>query len=224
MATLPPDNNSSKFTPHPAGRHLGVLADVYSLERLNNFHGKADAQGKMDDRETTWSVFFVFLTDTLTADGKPSYIRQEYGFSYGDNSKLKKMLLAWIPELRSENLWKFDLDRILGTGADLSTSIRPNRDPNKAGYAQIDGILAPRATDLIPEIPADFKRANVALLQQKEDERTKAKFPHFKVRVAPTAAPAGEGFLDGMQEPPTRRQRAEAEVGRFADTDDLPFG
>lgn len=220
MATLPPENSNTKFIPHPAGRHLGVLADVYSLERLNNFYGKEDTKTKeKDERKTTWSVFFVFLTDCLTADGKPSYIRQEYGFSYGDNSKLKKMLLAWIHDLRHENLWKFDLDRILGTGADLSTSIRPNRDPSKSGYAQIDGIMAPRATDMIPEIPADFKRANAALLQQKEDERTKAKFPEFIVRLA--AKPADDDFLAGMQEPATKSQRAAAE--QFSEDDNLPF-
>ena len=197
MATLPPDTNGSKkFVPHVAGRHLGVLADVYSLERLNNFHGKADARGEIDLRETSWSVYFVFLTDKLTEDGKPAYLRQEYGFSYGDNSKLKKALLAWMPELRSENLWKFDLDRLIGTGADLSSSIKPNRDPNKAGYAQVDAIMAPRPTDLVPSIPSDFKRANVATMQQKEDERTKVKFPHFLVRLALEQAAASTNSHD----------------------------
>ena len=219
MATLPPENTNSKFTPHPAGRHLAVLADVYSLERVNNFFGKADQSGKPDDRKTSWSVFFVFLTQRKTEDGKPKYIRQEYGFSYGDNSKLRKALLAWLPELSKENLWKFDLDRLLGAGAELSTSIKPNRDPNKDGYAQIDLIVAPREGDVIPEIPKDFKRADVAALQQKEDERTKVKFPEFVIRVA--AKPAEDDFLAGMQEPPTKVQSTADQLG--VDESDLPY-
>lgn len=220
MATIPPENANSKFTPHPAGRHLSVLADVYSLERCNNFYGKVNQKtGEVDDRKTSWSVFLVFLTQRKTEDGKPKYIRQEYGFSYGQNSKLRKALLAWLPELSNENLWKFDLDRLISTGAELSTSIKPNRDPNKDGYAQIDLIVAPRESDVIPEIPKDFKRADVAFLQQREDERTKVKFPEFVVRVA--AKPAEEDFMAGMQEPPTKAQSTADQLG--VDESDLPF-
>lgn len=49
------------------------------------------------------------------------------------------------------------------------------------------------------EIPADFKRK------------------------VPAAKPAEDDFLAGMAEPPTRAQRAEAEAGKFADVDDLPY-
>lgn len=227
MATMP-SNEGSKFKVHPEGRFLGVLADVYDVERLNNFYGKPNDRGEADNRKVTQSVYFVFLTEYLTKDGRPSMVRQEFSFSYGENSKLKRALLSWRPDLKNVNLWRFDLDTLIGTGADLSIGIKPSKQPGKDGFAQADLIAPLRATDKAMAIPSDFKRADKAIIQQKEDERTKARFPDWVVRTAIPDAPAAqtqgysrEDFTAGLREPDPKYVRPfKAEPT----DDDLPFG
>lgn len=225
MPLFPPSRNNSgndrkPFVPHPAGRWIGVLADVYALRERNFFFGKADKEGEIDERIATDNLYLVFLTEHPTEDGRPSYIRQKFTFSMGDNSKLKRFLTTWVPELAGRDLWKFDIETLLGKGADLSTTIRPKKnDPTHPGFAEILGAMPVRKSDILPIIPSDFKRADVNTMQEKAN----LQIEELRILHAPKAKAFGDDDLPPFA-PPEAVPTKGSEFKSKAFDDDLPFG
>jgi hypothetical protein len=210
VSTKIPTNGERKvFIPHPAGRHLAVCSDVFLLEEKNYFFGKKDQQGKIDERRTVTNLHIAFLTDNLTADGKPGYVSQKFSASGNEKSKLVKFIIGWLPELTGANFWELDYDKLIGKTAEITTNIRPNKnDPTHPGYSEIVVALAPRKGDVCPAIPADFKRTDVVARQAKIDEWLAKDSGDLDPWAVPTpAAPVAA---------PTPRT--------FVDDDDLPFG
>lgn len=192
MSTFIPESGTQHdFIPHPACRTLGVCADVYLLERLNNFFGKASTlDGKVDNYKTRRVIRFVWLTEVLTADGKPSYVSREFTASDNEKSSLYKFLVAWHPEVSGKRLSKIDMDVFVGSGADLVITNTPSKD-GRSVYANVAMCAIPRPTDVVPQIPSDFKRADVRKKQEWEDKAINKQFPDFQIRYAePQSGPA----------------------------------
>lgn len=184
MSTFIPTNNGgSGFVPHPAGRTLGVCADVYILERLNNFFGKPDRDGRIDKYRTRTVVRFAWLTAVPAADGKPSYVSQEFTASDNERSNLYKFLVSWHPEVSGKKMSEIDMDTFVGSGSDLVVTNKPSKD-GRSIYANVVMCVAPREGDVIPQIPSDFKRADVRKKQEWEDKAINKVFPDFQIRYA----------------------------------------
>ena len=233
----PEQNNTKTFAPHPAGKFSAVLYDMYALEEVNYFHGKADGQGQIDNRITSVKLYLCFLTSAKTEDGKPCFIRHGLSFSLGKNAKLTATLKAWIPALREvDNLaGHFDrkhgvsLETLLGMPAFLEIG-HNTKNPERI-YDRVDSIselpnFDPKSGSplKVVEIPEDQKRANVAKLQIKAYQRVIEKFPQSAPAMnAKIKALEGTGdFMEGLEERPqaTPGQRPANTAG---DMDDLPF-
>ena len=236
MSIYAPSTNNSSFVPHVAGSFSAVLADMYVLEEVNYFHGKAGSDGKPDDRLTTHRLYLVFLTSNKQEDGKPSYIRQGISFSMGKNAKLTAILQGWVPELKGKDLYKhFDqrngvsLETLLGKKAWIEVV---HASKGEAVYANVDKILAlpkfnPESGEPVEQvaIPADFKRADASKYQIKAWERVAEKFPQaaatMKAHIAKLQMEVAGDFMDGLQEP--QGQIGTRQANTAGDIDGLPF-
>lgn len=193
--------NRREFVAHPAGRFLAVCADVYFLERLNNYYGVASKlDGKIDNYKTRNVLRIVFLTLHPTEDGKPSYVSQEFTASDNDKSNLYKFIVAWHPEMAGVKLSGIDLDVLIGSGADIMVTNKTTKDGHT--FAGVSLALGLRAGDPIVEIPSDFKRADVRKKQEWEDKEINKRFPDWKIRyVDAQPGPSLSGLPVGKAAP-----------------------
>ena len=193
MSTFIPEsgnNGGRTFVAHPAGRFLSVCADVYYLQRFNNYYGKASKlDGKIDNYKTRNVIRLVFLSEHPQEDGKPSYVSQEFTASDNEKSNLYKFLVSWHPELSGKKLSKIDLDVLVGTGADITVTNRTSSDGRT--FAGVSLAIAPRQGDQIPQIPSDFKRVDPRKKQEWEDKEINKHFPDWPIRfVDPQPGPS----------------------------------
>ena len=178
MSTFIPESGTQHdFIPHPACRTLGVCADVYLLERLNNFFGKASTlDGKVDNYKTRRVIRFVWLTEVLTADGKPSYVSREFTASDNEKSSLYKFLVAWHPEVSGKRLSKIDMDVFVGSGADLVITNTPSKD-GRSVYANVAMCAIPRPTDVSLKSRATSSAPMCARSKSGKTRRSISSFP-----------------------------------------------
>jgi hypothetical protein len=194
-----------KFDAHPAGDFSAVLCDVYAIEEVNYFCGKAGQDGKVDERATSLNLYLCFLTDSLieiNGEMKPRWIRQKFSFSLGKNAKLTATLKGWIAELAThENLYSIfgerggkPIDTLIGTPAYITVAHSPNlKDPSNP-YANVSKIL--RLPKFNPEngspvasvtIPAEYKRSDADKLQANANIRIQEKNPSWVPAAKATA-------------------------------------
>lgn len=228
MTTYAPEYTGSarSFDSHPEGTFSAVLCDVYALEELNYFCGKAGQDGKIDDRFTSMNLYLCFLTEAkieINGEMKPRWIRKKFSFSLGKNANLAKTLKSWIKELSAiENLnshfseaAKRPIDSLIGTPAFIEVSHSENkRDPSNP-YANITKISA--LPKFNPEsgapvdamtIPADYKRSDAVRLQDNANRRIREKNPSW--------APAAEATR-------AYKESSKPAADYSVSDDDLPF-
>lgn len=189
---VPTQQNERPFELHPAGRHICVCADIYSIEKLNRYFGMKDEKrrGGIDERKTQHYVRFVFLSSLLMSDGRPYFISRDFAAFGGPTSGLYNFVIAWHPELSGVDLTKYDSEGLIGTGADATIVHKQSADKKKT-YANIALVTSLRDGDVVPQIPSDFKRADVRKKQEWEDKAINKQFPDFQIRYAePQSGPA----------------------------------
>jgi hypothetical protein len=232
MASLiPPSNGTRKFDVHPAGDFSAVLCDVYALEEVNYFCGKAGQDGKIDERATALNLYLCFLTESMieiNGEMKPRWIRQKFSFSLGKNAKLTAALKGWIAELAAhENLYNIYgergtklIDTLIGTPAYITITHSPNLKDPKSPYVNVTKIL--KLPKFNPEdgspvaavtIPAEYKRSDVDKLQGNANARIQEKNLSWAPAAKATAVFRQKQSGEGYKSP-------EAPA---LDDDDLPF-
>lgn len=230
MATFAPTSTGSrKFDVHPAGKFSAVLCDVYAVEEVNSFCGKAGTDGKIDDRATVLNLYLCFLTESMIEMEpnvfKPRWIRQKFTFSLGKNANLTKTLKAWIHELAAEeNLYATfnektgkPIDSLIGTAAYITITHTENKRDASNPYTnitKIDELPKFNPTNGKPvdtvEIPAEFKRGDVEKYQERANARIAERNPSWR--------PAAKTTADYN----AAKKTAESQSASVAD-DDLPF-
>lgn len=234
MATYAPESTGSrKFEAHPAGKFSATLCDVYAIEEVNSFCGKAGTDGKIDDRATVLNLYLCFLTDAMIEMEpnvfKPRWIRQKYTFSLGKNANLTKTLKGWIPELAAEeNLYATfgaksgrSIDTLIGTPAYITITHTENKRDASNPYTnvvKVDELPKFNPTNGKPvetvEIPAEFKRGDVEKYQAKANSRIAEKNPSWRPAAQTTAA-----YNDSKR---AASSESQSQASAVAD-DDLPF-
>lgn len=192
------NNDDRAFENCPPGATPAVLADVVDLGMVETeFQGQKKIQHKCR---------LVFLTAKKMTDGRPFYVSQQFTASLYEKGNLARFLAQWLnrPLTKAEQK-EFDLETLIGAQAQLNI-VHTVSEKNGKTYANIFSIAPLPKFD--PETGLPFQRVEI---------------PSDFKRKAPVATTGNDDFLAGMQEPPSSRQRAEAEVGRFADADDLPY-
>ena len=234
MAVFAPAPSSDrKFDAHPAGDFSAVLCDVYALEEVNYFYGKAGQNGEIDERATSLNLYLCFLTEALIdikGEMKPRWIRQKFSFSLGKNAKLTATLKGWIAELAGhENLYSVfgerggkPIDTLIGTPAYITITHSPNlKDPSNP-YANVTKILRlpkfnPESGDPVKavEIPADYKRSDAEKLQENANARIREKNPSWAPSAKATAKfNEAKKAADSFKAP---------EASTVTDDENLPF-
>lgn len=199
MSTVIPSTSTKAL--HPAGRFLGTLADVYILREKNQFFGKAGIDKQIDNRETVDRVYLTFVTSA-------GVVTQRYTASTSPKSTLYKVLCTWQPKLAGR-LGGFDLDRLIGKGADLTITLKPNRDGTKE-FNDVTAIIPMRDGDVAPEIPGTFNRADVDKLQEFRNRDILNARDMAQFEADPKQSTAGTANTTSASSAP-------------ADDDDLPF-
>jgi hypothetical protein len=163
MPTIIEAPESTNFTPHPEGTHIGILRDAYLKTRPNPWKGglrdPKDPTKGTDDRESITEIYFEFLTDhQVEIGGKmlPGFVRYVATASVADGSNLRKFLKAWFPALKDEDFKRFDADKLVGKGAYLTVAHRVDKKGNT--WANVVGAMQPPKGSTLPAIPADFVR------------------------------------------------------------------
>lgn len=183
------ENKSSNFVPHPEGRFLAVVRDTFLNERKNPWKGlprdRNDPSKGVDERETITELVIEFLTDHQVdvGEGKmmPGYVRYSATASVAENSNLRKFLKGWFPKLKDEDFKRFDADKLIGKGADITVTHNESKGNT---YANVVLASLPRPTDVVPAIPSDFVRKELRDQRAKEEANVKA--------VAQTVAPVAD--------------------------------
>ena len=145
-------NNASEYTPHPAGNFMAVCVDVYDRVEKNHFFGKADKEGKVDQRETV-KVAYV---DFYTSQGKRIHFRATATLGKPDKqSNLRKFIKTWNPAVTDRHLIDFDPNSMVGWGAYITVT---HTEKNGRVYDNVVGAMQPPPNNPGPTIPASFVR------------------------------------------------------------------
>lgn len=135
-------NSGKDYEPVSEGVHAAVLADIVDLGPVQTAFGIKD------------KVQFTWLTDEADEDGKTKYLFKRYTKSLHEKSNLRKDVekILGRPLGQTE---QFDLESLLGQNNQLV--VQHNEAPDGSGkvYANIVGIMKPKAKLAIPQ---DFQR------------------------------------------------------------------
>lgn len=190
------EHNQKEFIPHPEGEFMAVARDTYLRARPNPFKGqqrdKNDPSKGIDEREEITELIIEFLTDhEVDVDGSgkmmPGYVRYTATASVAENSNLRKFLQGWFPALKDEDFKRFDADKLIGRGAYITVTHRPDKKGNI--WANVKVAMNPPKGSSIPAIPSDFVR------KQERDKR-EAEVAQVQQVAATVAPPVDED--DGL--------------------------
>lgn len=148
------------FVPHPAGTFIAVLRDTFFRDRPNPWKGQLRDDGSTDDRDTIREIVFEFLTEHEVQVGDkmlPGFVSYTATPSLAENANLRKFLKSWFPQLKDEDLKRFDADKLIGRGAYLTVAHNVSKKNGKT-YANVVGAMQPPKGSTLPAIPADFIR------------------------------------------------------------------
>lgn len=176
---MPTIIENKDFVPHPQGEFMAVARDTYLRTRPNHFKGqqrdKDDPSKGVDERDEITELIIEFLTDhEVEIDGKmlPGYVRYTATASVAENSNLRKFLQGWFPALKDEDFKRFDADKLIGRGAYITVSHRPDKKGNV--WANVKVAMNPPKGSTLPTIPADFVRHELREQRAKEEQDVKA--------------------------------------------------
>lgn len=145
-------NSPTTYEPHPAGSHMAVCVDVYDRVEKNNFYGKADKEGKIDQRETVKVAYIEFFTDK----GKRIRYRATATLGKPDKpSNLRKFIKAWNAQMTDRHLSQFDPESMVGWGAYITVA---HTEKNGRVYDNVVAAMQPPPGSPVPTVPASFVR------------------------------------------------------------------
>lgn len=145
-------NSPTTYTPHPAGNFMAVCIDVYDRVEKNNFYGKTDKEGKIDQRETVKVAYIEFFTDK----GKRIHYRATATLGKPDKpSNLRKFIKAWNAAMTDRHLQDFDPESMVGWGAWITVT---HTEKNGRVYDNVAAAMQPPPGSPVPTIPASFVR------------------------------------------------------------------
>ena len=139
------------FTPAPAGVHQAVCCDIVDLGLVaTKWEGK---------ERTSHKVYLIWqIEETNRETGKRFTVRRRYTASLHEKADLRRDLQSWRGKpFTSDELRAFDLDKVLGAGAQLNLV-----------HVERDGIVYANVSAIMPVTKGQPKLAVVDYVREKD--------------------------------------------------------
>lgn len=140
-----------QFTPAPAGVHQAVCCDIVDLGMVTT-----EWEGK---KRTSHKVYLVWQIGEVNQEtGKRFTARKRYTASLHEKASLRKDLQSWRGRpFTGDELRAFDLDNVLGVGAQLNIV-----------HAEVDGSVYANVEAIMPLAKGQPKLAVADYVREKD--------------------------------------------------------